>query len=116
MKFGADVTRYILCDSAPNSISDANFIETLYKPVTKKLYCEYEWITQLISKMNNIDDNINIFNIWDEIFYNQIIKYFNKCYDCYKQMNFHGVIVCFNNILKIKDSYRLKYENNYWIN
>ena len=74
---------------------------------------ELEWIKNIIAiiKDKNIDEN-KYSNIWDKIFDNEINKQFVDCHKYYKQMNFHCVITCFNNMLGSRDKHRSKYDNN----
>lgn len=112
-KYGADVTRYVLADSSPNSISDGNFMEDICETVTKKLYNELLWIKQtvgdILSTNNTNNDTTN--NMFDNILDNEINKYMTDCHKYYEQMDFHHVITCFNNMTNARDKYRYKYEN-----
>jgi leucyl-tRNA synthetase len=108
-KYGADVTRFVLANSSSTTVSDGNFVENLCESVINKLYIEFEWITNMTNTLNN--NNINL-SIWDKLFNNEINGYMNDCEQYYLHMDYHNVIVCFNNMISSRDKYRVKYENN----
>jgi len=105
-KFGAEATRIALAD-AGDTLDDANFDEQVANAGIMKLFILEQWIQTHFSKepLDFSADNAATYSLWDELMVNELNKCLIEAHKAYSEMKLRNIIVIFNQLLAIKESY-----------
>ena len=109
-KFGSDASRIALAD-AGDTLDDANFDESVANAAIMKLFVLEQWIqTQLASDFVVNPEAEQ--SLWDKLLLNEVNKALTDAHKAYSEMKHKQVVVIFNHLLNIKESYLIATEGS----
>lgn len=105
-KYGTDATRIALADSG-DTLDDANFDESVANAAIMKLFVLEQWIGNNISKepLDFASDQPSEYTTWDHLMENETNRCLAEAKKSYFEMKHRNIIVYFNQLLNIKESY-----------
>lgn len=105
-KFGSDATRIALADSG-DTLDDANFDESVANANIMKIFVLEQWIQTNFTKepLDFSQNDPSQYTLWDNLFANEISRAVSEAKKAYAEMKHRSIIVIFNQLLSIKESY-----------
>ena len=105
-KFGSEASRFALCD-AGDTLDDANFEVETANAAIMKLFVLEGWIQSNMPQepLDHAADDKASYTLWDNLLENEINMALNKAFKSYEEMKFKNVVVIFNHLIRIKESY-----------
>lgn len=104
-KFGSDASRIALAD-AGDTLDDANFDEKVANAAIMKLFVLEGWIQSNMPKeLDWSKFSLNELTLWDKVLLNEMSKAINDATAAYNGMKYRNILVLFNHLLDIKESY-----------
>lgn len=88
-KYGADATRFALCDSG-DSLEDANFGNDIANQAILRLTKEATWIEETVAEQASLREGE--YSFWDEVFLNEINSAVQQTTEAYDTMKFMNVM------------------------
>ena len=110
-RYGSDATRICLADSG-DTLDDANFDESVGNASIMKLFVLEQWIQHNYPKdaLNFAQDDPAQYTLWDKLMMNEINRGLTEAHKAYSEMKHRNVVVLFNQLLSIKESYLIARE------
>lgn len=105
-KFGSEATRIALCD-AGDTLDDANFEEETANAAIMRLFVLESWIQSNMPQepLDFSADDKSAYSLWDKLLDNEINMALTKAFKAYEEMKLKNIILIFNHLTKIKESY-----------
>lgn len=109
-KYGADASRVAMAD-AGDTLDDANFDDKVANASIMKLFVLEGWVEKFMPKEGlDFAQDTPSENLWDNLMLNEINRALASAKQDYEEMKYRSIIVTFNQLLSIKESYLIARE------